>query len=133
MDYAKVVTKNGQPAIENTGTTIPRFTNSVVANDNNYNVASSRWVENGSFVRVKNISLSYSLPNSLISKQKIAKSVRASLGAQNVFTFTKYNGFDPEVGSYVGQNANTGNQAIGVDFGRYPLTPIYTFSLGVNF
>jgi TonB-dependent starch-binding outer membrane protein SusC len=133
LNYARVVMKAGQPIIENAGTSIPRFTNSQVANDNNYNTTSSYWVEDGSYVRIKNISLAYSLPASLISKQKIIKGVRAIIGAQNVYTFTNYSGFDPEVGSYVGANSNNGNQAIGLDFGRYPLTPIYTFSLNVNF
>jgi TonB-linked SusC/RagA family outer membrane protein len=133
LNYARVVMKAGQPVIENAGTTVPRFTNSQVANDNNYNTISSMWVEDGSFVRVKNISLSYNVPASLIGKQKIVKGVRATIGAQNIFTFTDYKGFDPEVGSYVGANSNTGNQAIGLDYGRYPLTPVYTFSLNVNF
>lgn len=133
LNYARVVMKAGQPVIENAGTTVPRFTNSQVANDNNYNTTSSMWVEDGSFVRVKNISLSYNVPASLIGKQKIVKGVRATIGAQNIFTFTDYKGFDPEVGSYVGANSNTGNQAIGLDYGRYPLTPVYTFSLNVNF
>jgi hypothetical protein len=55
------------------------------------------------------------------------------VGAQNLFTVTNYSGFDPEVGAYVGRDASTSNQAIGLDYGRYPLTPIYTFSLNVNF
>lgn len=133
MNYARIVDKAGLPAIENAGTDVPRFTNSQIGNDNNYNTTSSKWVEDGSFVRLKNISLSYNLPASLISKQKLVKGIRATVGAQNIATITGYSGFDPEVGSYVGANANTGNQAIGLDFGRYPLTPIYTFSLGVNF
>jgi TonB-linked SusC/RagA family outer membrane protein len=133
LDYARIIIKDGKPVIENAGTDVPRFTNSQVANDNNYNTTSSKWVEDGSFVRIKNISLSYNIPTSVISKQKIVKSVRATIGAQNVLTLTGYSGFDPEVGSYVGANANTGNQAIGLDYGRYPLTPIYTFTLGVNF
>jgi TonB-linked SusC/RagA family outer membrane protein len=133
MNYARVVTVDGKTYIENAGTKIPRFTNSQIANDNNYNTTSSRWVEDGSFVRVKNISLSYNLPAELLSKIKMIKGVRATVGAQNVATLTNYSGFDPEVGSYVGQNANSGNQAIGVDYGRYPLTPIYSFTLGVNF
>jgi TonB-linked SusC/RagA family outer membrane protein len=133
INYARVTMKNGQPVIENAGTNIPRVTNSQIANDNNYNTTSSRWVEDGSFVRIKNISLSYNVPASLIAKQKIVKGIRATVGAQNIATFTKYSGFDPEVGSYVGANASGGNQAIGLDFGRYPLTPIYTFTVGVNF
>ncbi|MEO8403718.1 MAG: TonB-dependent receptor [Chitinophagaceae bacterium] len=133
LNYARVTMKNGQPMIENAGTDVPRFTNSQIANDNNYNTTSSKWVEDGSFVRLKNVSLSYNLPASLIGRQKLVKGVRATVGVQNLVTITGYNGFDPEVGSYVGANSNTSNQAIGLDYGRYPLTPIYTFSLGVNF
>jgi TonB-linked SusC/RagA family outer membrane protein len=133
LDYARLTMKDGAPIIVNAGTDMPRFTNSQIANDNNYGTTSSRWVEDGSFVRVKNISLSYNLPTSLISKQKLVRGVRATVGAQNIYTITNYSGFDPEVGSYVGGNANSGNQAIGLDYGRYPLTPIYTFTLGVNF
>ena len=84
-------------------------------------------------IRLKNISLSYNVPTSLLSKVKWVKGLRATVGAQNVATITGYSGFDPEVGTYVGGNANAGNQAIGLDYGRYPLTPIYTFTLGVNF
>ncbi|MEP7111413.1 MAG: TonB-dependent receptor [Ferruginibacter sp.] len=134
MDYAKLgVDKNGVAIITNTGTTVPRLANSQIANDNNYGTTSSKWVEDGSFLRVKNISLSYNLPESLMSRQKLVRGIRASIGAQNVATITGYSGFDPEVGSYVGGNANGSNQAIGLDNGRYPLTPIYTFSLNVNF
>jgi len=133
INYARITMKDGKPMIENAGTNIPRFTNSQIANDNNYNTTSSRWVEDGSFVRLKNISLSYNLPQSLLAKQKIIKGLRATAGVQNILTFTDYSGFDPEVGSYVGANTNNGNQAIGLDFGRYPLTPVYTFTLGVNF
>jgi TonB-dependent starch-binding outer membrane protein SusC len=133
LNYARVTMKNGEPVIENPGTDVPRFTNSQVANDNNYGTTSSKWVEEGSFLRLKNISLSYNLPTSLLAKQKIVKGLRATIGAQNLATITGYSGFDPEIGSYVGANANSGNQAIGLDFGRYPLTPIYTFTIGVNF
>ncbi|MEO6723048.1 MAG: TonB-dependent receptor [Ferruginibacter sp.] len=132
-NYARVTMKNGEPSIQNLGTNVPRLTSSVVANDNNYNTTNSSWVEDGSFVRLKNVSLSYNLPTPLLSRQKIVRGVRVTFGAQNLATITGYSGFDPEVGSYVGANANGANQAIGLDFGRYPLTPIYTFSLGVNF
>ena len=59
--------------------------------------------------------------------------MRFTFGAQNILTITGYKGYDPEVGAYVGRDASAGNQAIGLDNGRYPLTPIYTFNLGVNF
>ncbi len=134
MDYAKLgLDKNGMPAIMNPETKVPRLTGSQVANDNNYGTTSSRWVEDGSFLRFKNISLSYNLPPKIMSKQKLVRGIRATIGAQNVATITGYSGFDPEVGSYVGGNASLTNQAIGLDNGRYPLTPIYTFSLNVNF
>jgi len=133
INYARVAMKDGSPYLENPATNIPRFTNSQIANDNNENITSSRWVEDGSFLRIKNISLSYNIPESFIAKQKVVKGVRATLGVQNIATITHYSGFDPEIGAYVGGNTYAGNQAIGLDNGRYPLTPIYTLSLGVNF
>ena len=133
MDYAKTTTDgSGKVYLTNPGTNVPRIVNGSDLNGN-FAKASSQYVEDGSFVRLKNVSLSYNLPASLISKQKIVRSVRATIGAQNLLTITDYSGFDPEVGSYVGRDASSGNQAIGLDFGRYPLTPIYTFTLGVNF
>jgi TonB-dependent starch-binding outer membrane protein SusC len=133
MDYARLGDANGKVVILNPGTTVPRITGSQIANDNNYNVVSSRFVEDGSFVRIKNISLSYNVPASFIARQKLVRGLKATLGAQNIATFTDYSGFDPEVGASVGGPVNAGNQAIGLDYGRYPLTPIYTFSLGINF
>jgi TonB-linked SusC/RagA family outer membrane protein len=132
-NYAKLGTKDGNPVIMNPETNVPRITGSQIPVDNNYNVISSRWVEDGSFVRLKNVSLSYNVPASIISKQKLVRGVKATFGAQNIATFTDYSGYDPEVGASVGANVNAQNQAIGLDYGRYPLTPIYTFSLNVNF
>ncbi|MET0635320.1 MAG: TonB-dependent receptor [Chitinophagaceae bacterium] len=132
-DYARLVDKDGVVSIANPGNNVPRLTGAQRANDNNYNVINSFWVEDGSFVRIKNISLSYNIPSSFISKQKLVRGARATISAQNIATFTKYTGYDPEVGASVGGPVNQGNQAIGLDYGRYPLTPIYTFSLGVNF
>lgn len=131
MDYARPTTdKDGNPMLANPGTNVARIS---YGPNGNYTRPTSKWVEDGSFIRLKNISLSYNLPSSLLSRQKLVKGVRATLGAQNLATLTGYSGFDPEVGSYVGRDASASNQAIGLDFGRYPLTPIYTFSLGVNF
>jgi hypothetical protein len=73
------------------------------------------------------------LPNSLISRQSIVKAVRVGASAQNLYTFTKYTGYDPEVGSYVGPNVGNDNAPIGVDTGRYPITPIYSFNFGIDF
>jgi hypothetical protein len=133
MNYARLTDQNGKVAISNSGTNVPRITGSQIPYDNNYNVISSKWVEDGSFVRLKNVSLSYDLPSSIISNQKLVRGVKIIVSAQNLLTFTKYDGFDPEVGASVGANVNAQNQAIGLDYGRYPLTPIYSFSLGINF
>lgn len=133
LEYAKLTTDgSGNPIIANPGTDVARF---IAGADVNGNFArqTSKWVEDGSFIRLKNISLSYNLPESLLSKIKLVNNLRATIGAQNLATITGYSGFDPEVGAYVGRDASTSNQAIGLDYGRYPLTPIYTFSLNVNF
>jgi TonB-dependent starch-binding outer membrane protein SusC len=91
--------------------------------------ASSRFVEDGSYTKLKNITLGYTLPSSLL-KNKIAK-VRIYVSAQNMICITKYSGLDPEVGRYLsspttlGQigtpQTNTQNYANGIDVGNYPI------------
>jgi TonB-linked SusC/RagA family outer membrane protein len=87
---------------------------------------SSRFVENGSFVRLKNISLSYNVPSSVF---KDKASIRVFASATNVLTITKYTGPDPE-SSNVGSNTDT---AIGIDRGSYPNAKVYTVGLTVGF
>jgi len=131
MDYAKpIVNSNGDVVLANPNTDVARIS---YGPNGNYTRLTNKWVEDGSFVRLKNISLSYNLPGRLVSRIKVIKGARLTLSAQNVATLTGYKGYDPEVGSYVGSNTYAGNQAIGVDYGRYPLTAVYTFNLGVNF
>ena len=87
---------------------------------------SSRFLENGSFVRLKNVSLSYNIPTAFV-KNKITARVFAS--ATNVLTITKYKGPDPE-SSNVGSGTDT---AIGIDYGSYPNSKTYTFGLNLSF
>jgi hypothetical protein len=54
------------------------------------------------------------VPQSFLTKQKVLRGVRATIGIQNLATLTDYSGFDPEVGAYVGRDASTSNQAIGL-------------------
>jgi TonB-linked SusC/RagA family outer membrane protein len=132
FDYAKVATdENGNPYLLNPGTNVARMSGG--NKNNNFDRHTDKFVEDGSYVRVKNISLTYNLPASLISKQNLIKNVRLGASVQNAFTITGYSGYDPEVGSYVGPNANTANAAVGVDYGRYPLTPVYSFNVGIDF
>jgi hypothetical protein len=138
MDYAKLTTDgSGKVVLQNPGTIVPRMSTNTVSTENNFGKTSSRFVEDGSYLRLKNVSLSYNIPAKYLGYTRIIKGLKATVGAQNVLTLTKYKGYDPEVGAYVGTGAgggtNGGNQAIGIDFGRYPITPMYTATISVNF
>ena len=105
---------------------MPRIGASSASSASNYRL-SNRFVEDGSYVRVKNISIGYNLPKELYSKYGISN-VKIYTNAQNILTFTKYKGYDPEVGSI-----NQNNLLTGVDNGRYPSPIITTLGLNVNF
>lgn len=131
FNYARVTTDaDGNAMLSNPETNVARISHGP---NGNYDRHTSKWVEDGSFVRIKNITLTYTIPFSLLSKQNVVKGAHVSISGQNIMTFTKYSGFDPEVGSYIGRDASASNQAIGLDNGRYPSTPIYTFSIGLDF
>ncbi len=93
----------------------------------NYSRVSDRLVEDASYIRLQNISLGYTLPRKLIRKAYL-DNVRVYFSAQNVHTWTKYKGLDPEVGAMYGDALMTG-----VDYGRYPSPRIYTFGLNLSF
>ncbi len=112
----------------NTDTNTPR-----VGNNSNREV-SSRFVEDGSYIRLKNIAIGYNFPQDLIEDLGIDR-LRLSLSAQNLLTFTDYSGLDPEV-NYYGSNGNnntSANTAQGFDFGNYPTVKSVSFSLNVKF
>lgn len=87
---------------------------------------SSLYVEDGSFLRLKTLSLTYNVPRNLLRKAGI-NSLQVYGNVENLFTITNYKGFDPEVGAY---QQNVFLQ--GVDRGRYPSPRIYTFGLKLN-
>lgn len=89
--------------------------------------ASSRWVEDGSYLRVKNITLSYEFPTRTLKKIFLNR-LQVYASAQNLITFTKYKGFDPEVNQF-------GNSATvqGIDWGTYPQVKTFVFGLNVEF
>ena len=70
MNYAKLVDKNGVVSISNPDTRIPRITNNPIASDNNYGKITDRFVEDGSYLRLKNVSLTYSIPANILNIQK---------------------------------------------------------------
>lgn len=112
----------------NTDSNIPR----VVGNRGRE--ISSRFVEDGSYTRLKNIALGYSVPSAVAEKLKMS-GIRLSVSAQNLLTFTKYSGLDPEV-SYFGAgggNSASGNTTQGFDFGNFPTVRSVNFSLNLKF
>lgn len=106
-------------------TTLPRLYTTSYANGNNR--VSDLYIEDGSYIRIQNISLAYTLPRSLLKKTFLSN-VKFYCNIQNLYTWTKYDGYDPEVGSLWGQTLMNG-----VDYGRYPSPRIYTFGVNVSF
>jgi len=86
---------------------------------------SKRFIEDGSFVRIKNLTIGYTVPGKLI---KGVSSIRVSAGVNNLYTFTNYSGYDPEINSY-GDNP----ALFGVDLGGYPNTRSFNLSIRCGF
>jgi TonB-linked SusC/RagA family outer membrane protein len=102
---------------EGTSNSMPR----AIFNDPNKNTRpSERYIENGSYLRIKNLTLGYTLPASLTEKAHMT-SVRVYASGLNMYTFTKYTGFDPEVGTS------------GIDNNVYPVTATYSFGVNIGF
>lgn len=88
---------------------------------------SSRWIEDGSYLRVKNVTLSYEFPAQMLKKIFLNR-LQVYASAQNLITFTGYKGFDPEVNQF-GNNATVQ----GIDWGTYPQVKTFVFGLNVEF
>ncbi len=112
----------------NTDTDQPR-----VGNNSNREI-SSRFVEDGSYIRLKNVALGYNLPADLIGNIGV-QNIRLAVSAQNLLTFTNYSGLDPEVNYFgaSGDNNTSSNTVRGFDFGNYPTVRSVTFNLNVRF
>ena len=108
----------------NRDTDVPR---AILTDPNRNNRASTRWLEDGSFVRVKNVRLSYTFPSVLLKGIR-AGDAQLYVSAVNPLTFTKYTGFDPEIGN-LNQNPEFGN----LDAGQYPQSRQYVIGLKVGF
>jgi len=98
---------------------------------NNNKQPSTRFLEDGSYLRLKNIQLGYTIGNNALKALKLS-SVRFFASAQNVFTVTKYTGIDPEI--YTNSNsAGDGVKAVGIDWGTYPSARTFTIGVNANF
>lgn len=107
----------------NTGSENPIFED--VSNFSTNTQPNSWYVEDGSYLRIQNLSFGYTLPTSLMNKWKM-KRARVYVSANNLFTFSGYQGLDPAVGGAVDTN-------FGIDVGNYPVTRSYMFGVGVTF
>ncbi len=103
--------------------TLPRYNE---WHENNRRL-SDRFIEDGSYIRLQNVSVGYNLPIAFVNKAKIA-SARIYISGQNIYTLTKYSGYDPELGSF-----NNNALFTNVDNGNYPNPRTYTIGANITF
>ena len=117
--------------VTNPNTSIPGFRVSGDPNDNTR--ISSRFIEDGSYLRLKNLKVNYNFSPEIVGKLHI-HSLQVFSNVSNLFTITKYDGYDPEIGANVPNQSGYGSNALtqGIDWGRYPTPRIYTFGLNVG-
>ncbi|MEA4984857.1 TonB-dependent receptor SusC [bioreactor metagenome] len=106
-------------------TTIPKASSE---GDTQNVLTSTRFIEDGSYLRLKTLTLSYNFDKKLLGSQKIISNVNIYATATNLFTLTNYSGYDPEV-NYAGNSGTV----LGIDYGTYPQSKSVIFGLNVNF
>lgn len=110
--------------VTNPDTNVPR----AMYNDpNDNNRISNRYIEDGSYLRIKNITFGYNFPRTMVKKMSL-ENIRIYANLQNLYTFTKYSGYDPEVGA-----STASSYVYGLDNGRYPSPQIYSFGINLSF
>jgi TonB-linked SusC/RagA family outer membrane protein len=115
----------------------PDHQNTMISQVRNYKFAQDShfdtwWVENGSFIRGQKVELAYNLPASLIQKMRVSK-FRISASVQNLFTITKYTGYDPEVDTFFSTYGSNGAFSQNLDFFAYPRPRTWNLGLSVQF
>jgi hypothetical protein len=113
---------------QNTNAVLPALNTTILNRETNPN---SYFVEDASYLRLKNIQLGYTLPETILDKLGVEQ-IRLYLQASNLFTITKYNGLDPEIPILVSDGV-VDNLTQGVDTAPYPLAQIYTFGVNLKF
>jgi TonB-dependent starch-binding outer membrane protein SusC len=106
----------------NTGATIPIYED--IANSSTNGEPNSYYVEDGSYLRMQNLTVSYNVPKAFLGG--IFKRLKVYASTNNVFTMTKYQGLDPSVGGAV-------DTAMGIDVGNYPITRSFMFGINAGF
>lgn len=110
--------------VANPDAVLPRAS---IQDPNDNDRISDRYIEDGSYVRLKNITLGYTFPGKMVKKWGL-NNLRVYANIQNLLTLTGYSGYDPEIGAS-SQSANV----YGLDYGRYPSPTVYSFGLNVSF
>lgn len=108
----------------NTNTTVPR---AIYGDTPNNRRVSTRWLEDGDFIRLKNANIGYTFSSAFVKRLKL-NSLRIYAAGQNIWTKTKYQGLDPEVSTF-----SDTNTAPGTDFLTFPQARTYTFGINVGF
>jgi hypothetical protein len=112
---------------ENTSTTEPRATSG------GYNwLPSTRFIQNGSYIRLRSVTLAYTIPSELTQKLKM-QSARFYVRGTNIFTKSKFTGYTPEIASYSVNGRDTSPLLNGIDAGAYPVPSVYSVGLNVTF
>ncbi len=126
--YERFLTYSNKPTLyldrwtgEGTSNSVPRAS----TNASNNRLFSDFFVEDGSYLRIQNIQIGYSLPDSLLEKMHLDR-FRLYFGVNNLHTFTKYRGYNPDV-------SNSDPLSAGVDLGQYPLARTFTTGINVSF
>lgn len=104
--------------------TTPNAKFAKIGNTNKLTPVSSQYMENGNYIKLRNISLSYRIPKNVIP----FASFRVSVSAQNILTFTKYKGYDPEISSSAGDDVNSG-----MDWFAYPNPKSFSFGISIEY
>jgi hypothetical protein len=118
----------------NPNTDVPRYYGDNDLNNTGWAIT-DRWLENGSFFRLKTLEFGYTLPQSWTSKA-LLQNVRIYTAMDNLFTITNYKGYTPDLGVNSGDGATGQSGSVmtrGCDDGRYPSARSFTFGLQVNF
>jgi hypothetical protein len=111
-------------------TDIPKLNNNSVINGYDYTTAitTTRFLENNSYLRLKNLTLTYNVPQSFLVKTKVFRQLRLFATLTNLFTITKYSGLNPEVSAF-GSSAT----AAGYDNSTMPQSRSYQFGVRASF
>lgn len=140
LNATRILTESMALPMNQAATVLKRWTKAgditdmpgVSPSDWSNSAVSTRYVEDGSYLRVKALTIGYSIP--MEKKSKISRFM-VYLTAENLFTFTKYSGFDPEVSAFSGKDQGSTNQntAPGVDYGTYPQAREFILGLNISF